>query len=67
LSRAVEIGSTSRIFPSFAVRLLEAIRLELYVKITIVILGGFIAVVAASNSLLRTRCSCVEAARSSKL
>lgn len=53
--------------PSFAEKLKEAVRPELYIKIAIVILGGFLAVTAAgkltfaSNLLLRGVAAIIEA------
>lgn len=54
-------------FPKFAAWLSEAIRPELYIKIAIVILGGFVAITAveklslASNLLLRGVAAIIEA------
>jgi len=52
--------------PRFADWLSEAIRPELYIKIAIVILGGFLAVTIAASSASPARCSCAASPRSSK-
>jgi len=57
----------ANVLPSFAEKLKDAVRPELYIKIAIVILGGFLAVTAAgklnlaSNLLLRGVAAIIEA------
>src|SRR5579859_4559400 len=65
---ALVVGlAIANFLPSFAEKLKEAVRPELYIKIAIVILGGFLAVTAAgklnlaSNLLLRGTAAIIEA------
>ena len=53
-------------FPRFAEAIKEAVRPELYIKIAIVILGGFFAVTAAGKLVSRARCCCAASPPSSR-
>jgi hypothetical protein len=58
----------ANVFPRFAETIKDAVRPELYIKIAIVILGGFFAVTAAGKLNLATSCCCCAAPpRSSRL
>ena len=48
----------ANVFPRFAEGIKDAVRPELYIKIAIVILGGFFAVTAAGSCRLRALCCC---------
>ena len=57
----------ANVFPRFAEAIKDAVRPELYIKIAIVILGGFFAVTAAGQARRsRARCCCAASRRSSR-